>query len=276
MKRYLFATLLSLGFCATACGSSDPAGSGGSGGGTGGNAAAPVPESAFAEQLATVKCDLLFSCGCTGSFSSKEVCVNQTRAMFQDMQANAKELHLSYDASCTGKLIAKLTERGCAPTLNCDPDVCWPYYGTTTLGGACEPSQTRFTTSCAQGSTCWYHDSGTATCGEPCSVKVLPEGEQCMSFQGDKLGDCESGLKCTLEPGGTCVPAAKPGEPCPLPNDCDQTSRCDSSNPAAPTCVALKQNGEACTNSGECVGSLCTNGKCTEWTAICDPNDFPR
>jgi hypothetical protein len=266
MKRFLCATLLSIGLCATACGSSDSAGSGGSGG----EAGAIVPESELVEQLAAVKCDLLFACACADSFSSKETCLNQTRAELQQMQASAKELHLTYDETCAGKLIAKLTERGCDPLAACEPEVCWPYYGTTTFGGGCEPSLTRLTTTCAQGSTCWYHQTKQANCGEPCSFELYPEGTQCM---GGLL--CDVGLTCSEQAGGVCTPDAKAGEPCLDGAVCGEDSYCTFNDPAAPTCAAKQPNGAACSKNNECLGRLCAGGKCGDLPAICSSGDFP-
>jgi hypothetical protein len=192
----------------------------------------------------------------------------------QQAQQNARDLHLSYDASCAGRLIDKLTTRGCGPVTTCETDVCWPYYGTTTFGGACDFSFSVVTTTCAQGSTCENHDGAGFTCGEPCTPQQLPEGASCVDAQGHKNKICASGLTCALEKGGICAPSPKAGEPCLDMHACAEGAYCGGGDPAHPTCVARKPNGAACTADLECLGFRCQDGQCADLPAICLPNDF--
>jgi hypothetical protein len=304
MYKLLCTSVLSLSLCAAACSSGDQSGAGGGATsgttGSGGKAATPVPESEFAEQVSVAFCQLSFACGCAGTFMSKETCSNQIRAKLQTLQKAAQDQHLTYDAECTGKLLARLDARGCDAATTCDTDVCWPYFGTTTFGGGCEQSASILMSSCAQGSTCQYPNfSAQGECHEPCmpaqqqpqdphagqhctSTLECGVGELCASETGvctpePKAGEpclsgfiCAAGLSCEHgQPNEICVPEPKIGESCSSAS-CAIDAYCDGNN----LCAVRRADGEPCAEYRECRANQCTAGKCGPPPAICNP-PFP-
>ena len=171
-----------------------------------------------------------------------------------------------------------VTNPRCMSGLNCTNGTCVKPV-TIPSGGACSYTGPPGT-NCAAPTTCIPGSNGTGTCDA-----VPKKGEKCSFI-------CDTNLTCTA---GTCVDKVAVGGACPSGNECLSTLYCDSATKlcatpkagkagdtcatgvkcdpglacksngdAIPTCVALKNKGEACVSTaGDCALYLdCISGTC--------------
>ena len=205
---------------------------------------------------------------CSCSDADRAECAGHANSAYLVWAAKAESIGLKLNRDCKERLVDwHPLELSCPadpkPWLQGCENSCSVYFGTASLGEACELVGPHMS-SCRDGLQCGADEA----CHEPCDAPTVATlGQPCSYGRGVGAVTCEPGSRC----GGTgaCIAAPQPGEPCDDEGRCDTQGYCQGG-----TCLARKPEGTECSADDECGSGYCPGAytcaasapvTCTRW-----------
>jgi hypothetical protein len=205
-----------------------------------------APQEGFWHDYSALQCETAASCDCDVRFESHDECVEALVATRLARQRYYADLHFDWD--CADRWMQVSRELGCSPYQPLNSPACSLYYGDVLSQGACDVAiECTLGYRCLHGTCRRWHGGygsnceGDDDCDQP--LACLSGGHGCsdLPIGGESCSErCAPGFACER---GKCE-AARTG--C---SDCTPDELCVDSE-----CVVPKENGQACTESSECLG----------------------
>lgn len=216
----------------------------------------------FLDQLTAqllAECDAMLACPCTQARQTREACVAERIAFFEEELVFAAEHSLLWDDDCAAARLERANTFGpIDPTQRrlCFAKNCPYFVGTLALGSECVADPSWNATTCGHEFRC-----------SPAVALAAGACERVCPGPGDLCGECPDGYACAGDVGFFCTAAPMTGQPClyGFGEQCAVGDYCEDD-----VCVPRLPPGTECDPYSACTG-FCEAGVCAPPRDIGDP-----